>query len=63
MPQSQTAANTQHQEEEKRDKNINTQIWRVTFLKSFLPLNYSGIDFQFSMNNRNIKCALIQDEL
>ena len=31
---------------------IKFKIWRVTFLKSFLPLKNFGIDFQFSRNRR-----------
>ena len=38
---------------------IKFEIWRVTFfLNIFLPLENYGMDFRFSGNNENIKCAL-----
>ena len=36
---------------------IKFKIWRVTFLKSILPLRNLGMDFSFSGNNGNIECA------
>ena len=35
----------------------------VTFLKRLLPQRNYGLDFWFSGNNENIKCALRRDEL
>ena len=34
------------------------KIWRVTFLKSFLPLKKFGMVFRFSRNRRFTTCAL-----
>ena len=37
---------------------IKFKIWRVTLLKSFLPLNVFGMDFRFSRNRRFTTCAM-----
>ena len=37
---------------------IKFNIWRVTFLESFLPQRKYGMVFRFSGNNGNIVCAL-----
>ena len=37
---------------------IKFKIWRVTFLKSFLPLKHFGMVFRFSCNRRFTTCAL-----
>ena len=41
---------------------IKFEIWRDTFLKSFLPLRNHEMDFQFSENNEDIvgKCTSIE---
>ena len=42
---------------------IEFKMWRVTFLKSFLPQRKYGIVFRFSENNGTIECTLRLDEL
>ena len=40
---------------------IKFRIWRVTFLKSFLPLKHFGMDFRFLRNRRFTTCPLRWD--